>query len=31
MKAMVENAGLDDNELQTAIKKAEALKNSRPF
>ena len=31
MKAMVENEGLDDNELQTAIKKAEALTNSRPF
>ena len=31
MKAMVENAGLDDNELQSAIKKAEALTNSRRF
>ena len=31
MRAMVGNAGLNEDELQTAIKKAEALTNSRPF
>ena len=31
LKAIVGNAGLTDDELQTAIKEVEALMNSRPL
>ena len=31
LKAIVGNAGLTDNKLQTAIKEVEALMNSRPL